>query len=49
MPILLTFVLALVLAVGVAMVLAANPKLPFFRQFFGDDGSAEHPRTTSTD
>ncbi|MFI9772442.1 hypothetical protein ACIHJG_37165 [Streptomyces sp. NPDC052415] len=43
MPIVLALalVLGLVLVVGAAMVLVANPKQPFFRQFFGTDRPVE--------
>jgi hypothetical protein len=41
MPIVLTLILGLVLVVGAAMVMVANPKQPFFRQFFGADRPSE--------
>ncbi|MFR0367597.1 hypothetical protein [Streptomyces sp. MCC20] len=41
MPIVLALVLGLVLVVGAATVLVANPKQPFLRQFFGTDRPTE--------
>ncbi|MEU0950305.1 hypothetical protein ABZ379_47910 [Streptomyces canus] len=48
MPIalLLTLILVLVLLGGTALVLAANPKQPFFRQLFGNVRPAGHTTTT---
>jgi hypothetical protein len=46
MPIALPLILVLVLVAGTALVLAANPKQPFFRQLFGNVRPAGHTTTT---